>query len=645
MERILRLLAIFVALLCCQNASGYAPMKIGILGFRPIPEEQKKWEALADYLNSTVTGRSFEISVLDYKALESAIASHSVDFVLTNPGHYVIMTHRNGMSSPLATLIPVEHGKALTHFGGVIFTRAENAAIQHMTDLRGKKIAVTSTGSLGGFQSQAMSLHKAGIHLPADAELVLTDMPHDRVVTAVLENKADAGFVRTGVLESMADKGALDTSRIRVINPRQIGDFPFALSTDLYPEWPFAVVPGTDGDIARQVAAALLGLPHDGKLARHLGIRGFDVPADYRPVHTTLQTLRLPPYDAKPEFTIDDIWQKYQIQAIVAIALICLILVLGSLLVILNRRLTHERQREERRAQGWQNFLSALGDGVFGIDSDGRCSFINPAAMQILGITQENVLGKDIHSQFHCACADGTPYPEQDCPVKLTINDGQARQFEECFKTLDGRILPVSMTVSAVDEPGSAQGAVVVFRDISDRKKLEAKLREEATTDPLTRLPNRRYFLDELERHWSRIVRNEEPAAAVMMLDLDKFKNINDTHGHAAGDQVLCQLSALITQSLRRGDLVGRLGGEEFAILQFNASETEAKRLAERIRQSVENIRTPLGTSLLAYTLSIGITLMTSSETTANRALERADEALYVAKGTGRNRVCFKPSS
>lgn len=614
-------------------------VRVGVLGFRPAAEEQVRWQPLIEHLAARVRGYRFSCEVLGYNDLEAAISRRTIDFVLTNPGHYVLMRHRNGMSSPLATLVPIEHGKAVSSFGGVMFTMTDRSDIERATDLKGKTVAATSRGSLGGYQAQAMALLKLGVRIPQDAELLETEMPHDRVVDAVIGGRADGGFVRTGVLEAMAREGKLDLLRIKVLEPQRIHDFPFHVSTTLYPEWPFAAMPEIDQDLARRVAAALLDLPHDGELARRMEISGFNIPSDYEPVRAMLEALRLPPFDTVPQFTVTDIWHKYRGQILIGAASTLVIVALSAWLVLLNRRLAYDQRQLDCKAQEWQGLLTALGDGVYGVGAAGTCTFINPAALTMLGLSREEVLGRNPHDLFHSNREDGSRYPICDCPVFQTLADGETRHVEERFVHKDGTMFPVTVTATPVRERDGTQGMVVVFRDISDRLRLEAALREEAATDALTRLPNRRYFLGEMERHLARIARGEERSAAVMMLDLDEFKRINDTHGHEAGDEVLKHVATLIREVLRRGDLVGRLGGEEFAVLQVDATKEEAMQLAERMRQHIESTPATFGTLTLRYTMSIGVTQMDATDRSVRAPLQRADAALYRAKGKGRNQT------
>lgn len=626
-----------IAFLFAGQVFGAPIATIGILGFRPAAEDHKRWQPLIDHLNARIPGYEFRALVLGYGALESAIANRSVDFVLTNPGHYVLMTQRNGMSSPLATLVPIEHGRALSVFGGVIFTKADRNDIRQLDDLRHRTVAATSKGSLGGYQAQAMALLGLGIRIQENARLIETDMPHDRVVDVVLNGRADAGFVRTGVLEAMAREGKLDISQIKVVDHRNVAGFPYLLSTDLYPEWPIAAMPSVDHDLAREVASVLLGLPHGGTLARRMDIHGFNVPEDYGTVRDVLAALRLPPFDTAPIFTFADIWHKYRTELGVGLVLFGIILVLGAWLLLLNRRI-------DNRAHEWEGLLTALGDGVFGIGPDGRCTFINPMAAAMLGYTRSEVLNQDVHTLFHRCREDGSPYPKGSCPVLNTLTDGQMRHAEDYFIAKDGTPLPVAITATPVRIGKQGQGIVVVFRDVSIHRRRESKLLEEATTDELTGLPNRRHFIAEMERRRSEIADAEEGHVAIMMLDLDRFKIINDTCGHAAGDAVLQHLAGLTREVLRKGDLVGRLGGEEFAVILGGASKREALRLAQRLRQRIEESRVQTASGELRYTASIGVTVMVESDADAHAALARSDRALYRAKELGRNRVEWEPA-
>jgi diguanylate cyclase (GGDEF)-like protein/hemerythrin-like metal-binding protein/PAS domain S-box-containing protein len=483
-----------------------------------------------------------------------------------------------------------------------------------------------------------MELAKVGIRIPKDARLLETDMPHDLAVYAVLNGRADAGFVRTGVLEQMVNEGKLDLTQIRVIAPRTVPGFPLLLSTQLYPEWPFAAMPDVNEDLARQVAAVLLSLPHGSELARKLDILGFTIPTDYEIVRNTLETLRLPPFDTAPQFTAEDIWNKYWWEIIAGMVLLGVIALLTIALFILNRRLALERRHIQQEAGKWHGLLSALGEGVYGVDATGRCTFINPAALAMLGFSAEEVLNHDQHALFHHHREDGALFPAAECPIALTINDGEVRMVEEWFWRKNGSGFPVTLTAAPLGEKNVQNGTVVVFRDISDRRQMENRLRAEATTDFLTGAANRRRFLDHLNQEFDRFKRFDEPTT-VLMADIDFFKKINDAYGHATGDAVLRHFAELSCRCLRNIDLLGRLGGEEFGILLPNTDAATALLVAERYRRLVAESPALTEQGPIPFTISIGVSEYEGEDVAADSALARADVALYRAKKGGRNAV------
>lgn len=174
---------------------------------------------------------------------------------------------------------------------------------------------------------------------------------------------------------------------------------------------------------------------------------------------------------------------------------------------------------------------------------------------------------------------------------------------------------------------------------IDAHEKALAELRELATVDALTGAFNRRHFINRMDDELARIQRLESAMAALLMLDIDHFKHVNDTWGHAAGDAALSQLGIMLRSNARKIDTVGRLGGEEFAILLVGTSLAEGMGFAERLRQLIEDTPVNYSGKLIKLTLSIGIDIVSPNDTNTNMALERADRALYIAKQQGRNRV------
>jgi len=211
--------------------------------------------------------------------------------------------------------------------------------------------------------------------------------------------------------------------------------------------------------------------------------------------------------------------------------------------------------------------------------------------------------------------------------LQLTISrsDGTPIDIE-----LNGRV--------AYDAHGDFKQVHCVFQNITERKAMEDELRRLATSDPLTGLANRRAFFAEADRSRLQCVRYNHPYTA-MMLDIDHFKSINDTFGHDVGDQVLKLVSGEMNQQIRTVDILGRLGGEEFAIALPETDLDAACIVAERIRLAVQSFSLETDQGRVAFTISAGLAKLTNAKETNEQLIKQADELLYRAKQNGRNRV------
>lgn len=175
--------------------------------------------------------------------------------------------------------------------------------------------------------------------------------------------------------------------------------------------------------------------------------------------------------------------------------------------------------------------------------------------------------------------------------------------------------------------------------DITVHKLLEQQLQDAALTDFLTGLPNRRHVMQRMEQELARVQREPGAVAAVLMFDLDHFKTINDCHGHAMGDDVLCHFSAILQQELRRADSAGRIGGEEFLLILPGADVNDAFGFADRVRERLAQSPLLCGDLEIEVTVSIGVSTMRAWDRSVANAMMRADTALYQAKKNGRNQV------
>ncbi len=226
---------------------------------------------------------------------------------------------------------------------------------------------------------------------------------------------------------------------------------------------------------------------------------------------------------------------------------------------------------------------------------------------------------------------------ERDDLAQLFATLHDIRDVEVRMKNPHGREFIVEMAAIAV-EFGGDPAILVALNDISHRKQMESELFFQASTDSLTGIANRRHFLAQAEQEMRRSRRFARDMA-VMMIDIDHFKAINDQNGHAVGDAVLQALVKRALESLRQSDILGRLGGEEFAVILPETNLAAATASAERLRQHIAKRSLIAEHNAIACTVSIGVAQLHAGDSTIDDLLNRADEALYRAKNEGRNRV------
>src|SRR5919112_1672671 len=299
----------------------------------------------------------------------------------------------------------------------------------------------------------------------------------------------------------------------------------------------------------------------------------------------------------------------------------------------------------ERLSRRHEMVLKSAGEGIFGLNLDGNATFVNPAAARMTGWEVEELVGCPQHDVLHHTRPDGSPYPREECPIHAALKDGTTHsRDDEVFWRKDGTSFPVEYMSSPIRKDGEVVGAVVTFKDITERKALEQQLHHQAFHDPLTELPNRALFIDRLEHALTRANRRGNKVA-VLFTDLDNFKVINDSLGHEIGDRLLVAVANRLKACLRPEDTVARLGGDEFTILVEDiASVDEGVQVAERI---AEILRPPfaLEDQEVFATVSTGIVLNSTAQEQAADLLRHADLAMYRAKRRGKARYeVFEPS-
>ena len=622
------------------------PARIGILAFRSKADTLARWQPLIDHLNAEIPGVHFTAYALTNPEMNAAVAGAEIDFVFAQPSHYVMLTHTHSLSSPLATLVNMDGQVAVSVFGGVIFTRSDNATLNSLRDIRGKRVAVPDRNGLGGYQMQALELLQIGLEGGRDYELLVTGQPQDRVIEAVLTGAADAGFVRSGLLESMSAAGTLDSGRLKLIDPRTHPGFPFVTSTALYPEWPFAAMPHVDRDLARQVASVLLSLPHGGDIARRMQISGFTIPGDYRSIDHLLYELRQPPFDQVPAFTLREVWQRWQSVWLGLIALIATLLLLAVFrLSTRNRELLmaqHKLQASSEEIARLGQAVEQSPESIVITDLEGHILYVNRAFQRSTGYSAPEVLG---HNPRLLKSTRTAPDIYREMWASLTA--GQVWQGELINRRRDGSEFIESAIISPItDAGGKAFGYLAVKQDITERKHNEARIHQLAYYDSLTGLANRSRLNDLLARRLGTPEHNPH-SDALLLVNIDRFKLINDARGHHLGDALLIALGDQLAALIDGRGTVARMGADEFAILLPHLGEDEAsttKAALEWAARMLACSALPLhvGGESITVTLSIGVaSLPDPGDRSTADALRRADTALHRAKDGGGNQAAL----
>jgi diguanylate cyclase (GGDEF)-like protein/PAS domain S-box-containing protein len=282
----------------------------------------------------------------------------------------------------------------------------------------------------------------------------------------------------------------------------------------------------------------------------------------------------------------------------------------------------------------YRALFDAAADAMMVISPQGILLDLNKTTCESVNMTREDLLGKHIRTIFTSARQQFVI-----TNIEEILEKGEQRTFEALLTSPDSPI-PVEINARLIGFQG--QPAVLgIARDITERKILQARLEYQASTDPLTALNNRRHFLLKADQEFLRFKRYGT-TFAMLMLDLDFFKSVNDTYGHQTGDALLREFARQMRIAFRHSDILGRIGGEEFSVLLLESSLHRGIEIAERLRQQVEKSHLQLNEATVPYTVSIGVTTASVCDPSLDAIMRRADAALYRAKRTGRNQVEFE---
>lgn len=587
----------------------------GVFNYRTPEKILKEYQPIADHIARELK-MNVIIKPLGQEELEQGVNKGEIDIIATNPTHYLSLQKQLKTTGAIATLVK-RYGTVITpYLAGVIITRSDNANIRSLLELRGKTIAIPGKKYLGGYQTQAYILSQAGIDVDKETIPVVVKN-HEAVVNAVLAGKVDAGFIRSGILEEMIGEEKLKTSDVFILNEQKSSYFPLKTSTNLYPEWAIVTSKTLTLETVSNIAVALYGYK-DPKVGNDI-IANFTIPGDYADIDVLARTLRIPPYDTLPSFTLEDIWDKYGNTILIIILVVTLFF---GILSVLYRRARFEQKYS-------QSILDAIQSPI--IVTDG--THLIRANTGFLNFVEFDTV-ETFKNNYNCICdlfeeGDTNEYllsnmndkiwieyiierPEKNHKVKITIN-GITRFFK--------------VNISVVYYNNLVR-YIAIFDDIS-------QLVNQSTTDPLTAIANRTHF-NLLFKHTIYIAQREHTPLSLIFFDIDHFKAVNDTHGHLVGDDVLRHLANVTKNSLRKSDIVARWGGEEFIIVLPNTALDSASLIAETLRKTVQGEEFPV---VQHITCSFGIAQLQEGEEGSDLLL-RLDKLLYQAKENGRNMVC-----
>lgn len=319
-----------------------------------------------------------------------------------------------------------------------------------------------------------------------------------------------------------------------------------------------------------------------------------------------------------------------------AALLVIALILLARHFLAQRHRLVRALRSEKERAQ---TTLASIGDAVVSTNKDGLVDYMNPAAEKLIACRLHDARGRPLASLFKLLDEETGHPVEGQIPRILQGEHLPAATRPHLLQRHDSTSVPVSMVGAPLYKEGALAGAVVVLHDMTREKKYIARLSWQASHDSLTKLANRREFEHRLERALYQLGVGQDTSHALMYVDLDQFKIINDTCGHAAGDKLLCEVALALQRHIRNEDLIARLGGDEFAILLENGDLDQAAILAERLRQTVEDMNFVWDSRAFTVTASIGLVQMKREHATQDEILRTADLACYMAKEKGRNRV------
>lgn len=769
------LLSFFILNTAYANINKKEEIQFAIFAYRPISIMHERYDPIVKYLNENLTRHYINVEYLSMDGMYEALHNNEIEIFFTTPAQYINLRYNNNLASTFATLLRNSNGQKLSMLGGVIVVKKDRDDINTLEDIIGKKVVTAGKRYFGGYSVLAYELYEHNIDIQKESAKLIEAGTHDKAISTLLKDNADVAFVRTGILEQLVKENKVDLDEFKIINQQNIKNYPYLLSTRLYPEWPLVALPHVSDDFLRELSFLLFSLTPQNNITKNTPIAGFVPPKDYLEVEKVLRTLRLKPFDKVDDFTYVDIFEKY-LYEVIAVAFTILVFILFFVLIYKkNQQLITSRNSYKNLAKELEksrflnkNILNTISDLIWLKDKNGVYITCNPEFEDFFGAKEDEISGKTDYDFVDKELADS--FREHD--KKAMDSDLAVKNEEWVVYAKDGRkVLLETTKQKLVNSDGSIFGVLGIAHDITQRHNLQNQLEEEknrfslaiegaqdglwdwnlltdevylterfetmlgydvgelpqntqawfgllhpddksdtekvvkeyleqkgkgnyentfrlrskdgswrwilgrgkaqfdkngkpvrfvgfntdiskqveyqkkldhiAKHDVLTQLPNR-FLLSELLTYAMHKTKRENKYLALLFIDLDGFKDVNDTYGHDIGDEVLLSVASKMNDIIRESDIVSRIGGDEFVVVASGLhSHNEIFPLLQRLLSDLSS-DIIYDDKRIKISASIGVSFYPQIKDIGNESLIRqADQAMYDAKLSGKNQYKF----
>jgi len=580
-----------------------------------------KWQPTIDYLNEKLPQYHFTllpIKPTQVDRIKELLDHKRIDFLITQPAIYAELKYTHNINA----LLTMSNKYHMSKFGSVIITH-KDSQIKTIQDIKGKHVIAIAPFGFGGWLVGYSELLKHGVD-PIKDDRVTFVGSQQKVIEEIVAKNADVGVVRTGMIEKLSSE--MNLSNLRVINLQKCKKG-IKLSTQLYPEWAFAVASHVDLQVANDLFDTLVTLKPNSYPAKAGEYNDWHLAHSYTDVDKLMQNLRIGYYKDMPQYTIDDI----------AYIVVLFILLFAVAITYSHYRITYtikiklEKEVEHKtdaleKTNVELNTIFDLNPHITIITDGKHIQRVNRRFLEFLEIHSL----EEFTQKYDCIC---DRFEEREGYLQAKIGETIWIEYVKEHPNLFHKALIIqnnkeyifSIHVADIHYLDNST-YIVTLEDIT-------KINTIATTDKLTSLCNRVKLDESLDQLLQSYPTHQQPFS-IALIDIDFFKRVNDKYGHNIGDRVLVDLAKLLQNKSNESDIVGRWGGEEFIIIFKNTTAQDAYRFMERIRKVVESHNF---ITLENQSISIGITQYNGESITIKDLIDQADKALYQAKNRGRN--------